>query len=86
MTPIPAKVLSVDKQSSEYRVLVQIELGLGPTLIGQVGSLKASPFLSLNSFITPPLGVKTPLRSFLLFERYRGILPFGFPGLRSAWI
>jgi hypothetical protein len=26
MTPIPAKVLSVDKQSSQYRVLVQIEL------------------------------------------------------------
>jgi hypothetical protein len=25
MTPIPAKVLSVDKQSSQYRVLVQIE-------------------------------------------------------------
>jgi hypothetical protein len=26
MTPIPAKVLTVDKQSSQYRVLVQIEL------------------------------------------------------------
>jgi hypothetical protein len=26
MTPIPAKVLSVVKQSSQYRVLVQIEL------------------------------------------------------------
>jgi hypothetical protein len=26
MTPIPAKVLAVDKQSSQYRVLVQIEL------------------------------------------------------------
>jgi hypothetical protein len=26
MTPIPAKVLFVDKQSSQYRVLVQIEL------------------------------------------------------------
>jgi hypothetical protein len=26
MTPIPAKVLSIDKQSSQYRVLVQIEL------------------------------------------------------------
>jgi hypothetical protein len=26
MTPIPAKVLSVDKQSSQYRVLVEIEL------------------------------------------------------------
>ena len=25
MTPIPAKVLTVDKQSSQYRVLVQIE-------------------------------------------------------------
>ena len=26
MTPIPAKVLAVAKQSSQYRVLVQIEL------------------------------------------------------------
>jgi hypothetical protein len=26
MTPIPATVLNVDKQSSQYRVLVQIEL------------------------------------------------------------
>jgi hypothetical protein len=26
MTPIPAKVLAVEKQSSQYRVLVQIEL------------------------------------------------------------
>jgi hypothetical protein len=26
MTPIPAKVLTVDKQRSQYRVLVQIEL------------------------------------------------------------
>jgi hypothetical protein len=26
MTPIPAKVLTVDKQSHQYRVLVQIEL------------------------------------------------------------
>jgi hypothetical protein len=26
MTPVPAKVLSVAKQSSQYRVLVQIEL------------------------------------------------------------
>jgi hypothetical protein len=26
MTPVPAKVLTVDKQSSQYRVLVQIEL------------------------------------------------------------
>ena len=26
MTPIPAKVLTVAKQSSQYRVLVQIEL------------------------------------------------------------
>ena len=26
MTPIPAKVLTVDKQSNQYRVLVQIEL------------------------------------------------------------
>ena len=26
MTPIPAKVLTVDKQSSQYRILVQIEL------------------------------------------------------------
>src|ERR1700740_1443547 len=26
MTPIPATVLTVDKQSSQYRVLVQIEL------------------------------------------------------------
>jgi hypothetical protein len=26
MTPIPAKVLAVDKQSNQYRVLVQIEL------------------------------------------------------------
>jgi hypothetical protein len=26
MTPIPAKVLTVEKQSSQYRVLVQIEL------------------------------------------------------------
>jgi hypothetical protein len=26
MIPIPAKVLTVDKQSSQYRVLVQIEL------------------------------------------------------------
>jgi hypothetical protein len=32
MTPIPAKVVSVAKQSSQYRVLVQIELEayLGP--------------------------------------------------------
>ena len=26
MTPVPAKVLTVEKQSSQYRVLVQIEL------------------------------------------------------------
>jgi hypothetical protein len=26
MTPIPAEALTVDKQSSQYRVLVQIEL------------------------------------------------------------
>jgi hypothetical protein len=26
MNPVPAKVLTVDKQSSQYRVLVQIEL------------------------------------------------------------
>ena len=26
MTPVPAKVLTVAKQSSQYRVLVQIEL------------------------------------------------------------
>jgi len=26
MIPIPAKVLTVDKQSSQYRILVQIEL------------------------------------------------------------
>ena len=26
MTPVPAKVLTVDKQSSQYRILVQIEL------------------------------------------------------------
>jgi hypothetical protein len=26
MIPVPAKVLTVDKQSSQYRVLVQIEL------------------------------------------------------------
>jgi hypothetical protein len=26
MTPVPAKVVTVDKQSSQYRVLVQIEL------------------------------------------------------------
>jgi hypothetical protein len=26
MTPIPAKVLTVDKQSSQYRVLVRIDL------------------------------------------------------------
>jgi len=26
MTPIPAKVLTVDKQSSQFRVLVRIEL------------------------------------------------------------
>jgi hypothetical protein len=31
MTPIPAKVLSVAKQSSQYRVLVQIELEAYPS-------------------------------------------------------
>jgi hypothetical protein len=30
MTPIPAKVLAVAKQSSQYRVLVQIELQTYP--------------------------------------------------------
>jgi hypothetical protein len=40
MTPIPAKVLTVDKQSSQYRVLVQIEL---EKYLGSFHFIKASP-------------------------------------------
>jgi hypothetical protein len=37
MTPIPAKVLAVAKQSSQYRVLVQIELD---TYLGSFRTLR----------------------------------------------
>ena len=37
MTPVPAKVLTVAKQSSQYRVLVQIEL---EKYLGSFGTLR----------------------------------------------
>jgi len=46
MTPIPAKVLAVAKQSSQYRVLVQIELDQ------YLGSFRA-PKVSAKRFRSP---------------------------------
>jgi hypothetical protein len=44
MTPIPAKVLTVAKQSSQYRILVQIELEKYPGSFHTLGFGGRKPF------------------------------------------
>ena len=65
MTPVPAKVLTVAKQSSQYRVLVRIELEkyLGSFRTLRFGAVK--PFHGtcnngeLDLFYYPDPGLKT---------------------------
>jgi hypothetical protein len=47
MTPIPAKVLTVDKQSSQYRMLVQIEL---EKYLGSFHTLRFGEKIPLTAF------------------------------------
>jgi hypothetical protein len=69
MTPIPAKVLTVAKQSSQFRVLVQIELDkyLGSFRSLRFGERKRSPApvttASLTSFTTEIPALKRGSRS-----------------------
>ena len=51
MTPIPAKVLNVAKQSSQYRVLVQIELEK------YLGSFRTLRFGEANRFTAHVIAV-----------------------------
>jgi hypothetical protein len=45
MTPVPAKALTVDQQSSQYRVLVQIELNRYLRFFHHLKFGKTKPFI-----------------------------------------
>jgi hypothetical protein len=57
-----------------YRSFCVLNIALGLTPIAPQASRKACSFLSVNSLIMYLLGVRTPFRSFCIFEHFRRLL------------